>query len=47
MNQKKGIYKNYILYPLQLGPLFSNDAEMLRPKVSLESNQITNWLQRC
>ena len=38
MNQKKGIYKNYILYPLQLEPLFSNDAEMLRPKVGLGLN---------
>ena len=33
---------HHILYPLQLGPLFPNDAQTLRPKVSLESNHILN-----
>ena len=40
MNQKRGICRDSILYPLQLGPLFLNDAQTLRPKASLEPNQI-------
>ena len=42
MNQKRGICRHHILYPLQLGPLFPNDARTLRPKASLEPNQISN-----
>ena len=38
MNRKKGICRNHILYPLRLGPLFPNDAEILRPKVGLGPN---------
>jgi len=41
-NQKKGIYRHLILYPLQLRPLFPNDAQTLRPKASLEPNPISN-----
>ena len=41
-NQKMGICRDYILYPLQFGPLFSNDAQTLRPKANLESKQISN-----
>ena len=37
-NQKKGICRHYILYPLQLGPLFPNNAQTLRPKTNLEPN---------
>ena len=35
MNQKRGIYRHLILYPLRLGPPFPNDAEILRLKVGL------------
>jgi len=31
-----------ILHPLQLGPLFPNDAEILRLKVGLVPNQMLN-----
>ena len=41
-NQRKGIYRHCIFYPLQLGPSFPNDNRTLRPKTSLESNQISN-----
>ena len=41
-NQKRGIYRQHILYPLRLGPYFPNDAESLRPKVSLGPNQMLN-----
>ena len=34
--------RHRILYPLQLGPPFPNDAQTLRPKTSLEPNQILN-----
>ena len=34
-NQKRVIYRQRILYPLQLGPPFSNDAKILKPKVGL------------
>ena len=37
-NQKRGIFKYHILYPLQLGPPFPNDARTLRPEASLEPN---------
>ena len=39
--------RHCILYPLRLGPLFPNAAEILRPKVGLGPNQITNSLERC
>ena len=42
MNRKRGIYRHHILYPLQLVPPLPNDAEILRPKVGLELNQILN-----
>ena len=41
-NQKKGICRYHILYPLQLGPSFPNDAQTLRPNASLEPNHILN-----
>ena len=41
-NQKRGICRHQILYPLQLWPLFPNDARTLRPKAILEPNQISN-----
>ena len=34
-NQKKGIYKHHILYPLQLGPPFPNNVRILKPKIGL------------
>ena len=34
-NQKRGIYRHRILYPLQLKPLFPNDVGILKPKVHL------------
>ena len=37
-NQKRGICRHRILYPLRLGPLLSNDAQTLRAKASLEPN---------
>ena len=40
MNQKRGICRHYILYPLLLGPLFPNDVKTLRPKVGLGRNQM-------
>ena len=39
-NQKRGIGRHSILYPLRLRPLFSNDVEILKPKVGLGPNQI-------
>ena len=39
-NQKKGIYRHCILYPLWLGPLFPNDGTTLKPKVGLGPNQM-------
>ena len=36
------ICRHNILYPLGLGLSFPNDAEILRPKVGLWFNQITN-----
>ena len=41
-NQKKGICRYHILYPLQLGPPFPINAEIPRPKVDLRPNLITN-----
>ena len=35
MNQKKGICRHRILYPLQLGPPFPNDVGILKAKVGL------------
>ena len=46
-NQKRGICKHRILYPLRPGPPFPNDAKILKPKVGLGPNQITNWFERC
>ena len=46
-NQKRGICRHRILYPLWLRPLFPNDAWTLRPKANLEPNQILNWLKEC
>ena len=40
-NQKRGICRHCILYPLRLRPLFPNDARTLRPKIGLGPNQIT------
>ena len=45
MNQKRGICRHCILYPLQLGPPFPNDAKILRTKFDLGPNQIINWLE--
>ena len=42
MNQKRGICRHCILYPLRLGPLFPNNAQTLKPKTSLKPNQILN-----
>ena len=42
MNQKRGICRHRILYPLQLELLFPNDSEILRPNVGLGLNQILN-----
>ena len=39
-NQKKGICRHRILYPLRLEHLFPNDVEILKPKVGLGPNQI-------
>ena len=39
-NQKRGIYRHRILYPLRLGLLFPNDGKILKPKVGLGPNQI-------
>ena len=36
------VCRHYILYPLQLGPLFPNDAEILNPKVGFGLVQIEN-----
>ena len=36
------ICRHCILYPLQLGPLFPNDVEILKPKVGFELDQIEN-----
>ena len=41
-NQKKGICRHHILYPLQLGPPFPNVDRTLRPNASLKPNQIQN-----
>ena len=41
-NQKRGIYRHRILYPLLLEPPFLKDAQTLRLKASLELNQISN-----
>ena len=40
--KKDSICRNRILYPLRLGPLFPNNAEILRPNAGLGPNQITN-----
>ena len=37
-NQKMGICRHHILYPLRLGLPFYNDVEILRPKVGLGPN---------
>ena len=37
-NQKRGICRHRILYPLQLEPPFPNDTQTLRLKASLEHN---------
>ena len=47
INQKRDICRHCILYPLWLGPSFPNDARTLRPKTSLDLNQILNWLEEC
>ena len=39
-NQKRGIGRQSILYPLWLRPLFPNDVEILEPKVGFGPNQI-------
>ena len=45
-NQKRGIYRHHILYPLQLGPLFLNDVRILMPKVGLGPNQMKIGLRK-
>jgi len=35
-NQKRGICRHRILYPLQLWPPFANDIRILKSKVGLE-----------
>ena len=47
MNQKRGICRHRILYPLRLRPSFPNNTQTLGPKASLEPNQISNWLEEC
>ena len=42
MNQKRSICRHRILYPLQLGPPFPNDVEILKSKVGLGPNQMLN-----
>ena len=37
---KNDACRHRILYPLRLGPLFSNDAQTLGPKANLEPNHI-------
>ena len=39
-NQKRGICRHRILYPLRLGPPFPNDGKILKPKVGLGFGQI-------
>ena len=34
-NQKKGIFRHRILYPLRLKPPFPNEVGILKPKVGL------------
>ena len=41
-NQKRGICRHRILYPLRLEPSFLNDTKILRPKVGLGPNQMLN-----
>ena len=41
-NQKRGIYRHRICYPLQLKPSFPNDGKILKPKVGLGPDQIIN-----
>ena len=38
INQKRGNCRHCILYPLQFGPPFPNDIEILKPKVGLGPN---------
>ena len=40
MNQKRGISRHRILYPLRLGSSFPNDGSTLKPKVGLGPNQL-------
>ena len=42
MNQMRGICRHRILYSLQLGPPFSNDTRIPRPKVGLGPNLMLN-----
>ena len=37
-NQKMGICRHHILYPLQLGPPFSNNRSTIKPKIGLGPN---------
>ena len=39
-NQKKGICRHCILYPLRLEPPFPNDARILKPNVGLGPDQM-------
>ena len=41
------VCRHLILYPLRLRSPFPNDAQNVRPKASLEPNQIWNWLKEC
>ena len=41
------VCRHCIFYPLQLGSPFPNYAWTLRPKASLEPNQILNLLDKC
>ena len=40
INQKRGIYRHHILYPLWFGPPFPYDVRILKGKVSLGPNQM-------
>ena len=44
-NQKRGIYRHHIFYPIRLRPSFPNDGKILKPKVGLGPDQIINWLK--
>ena len=46
-NQKRGIYRHCILYPLRLESSFPSDVKILKPKVGLGPNRIEIDLRKC